>query len=70
MRGCIERHRTALELAAGVSLDEDSWLQGFRFSLFHLLLNRLPAYAMIHRFRKQNFLERAVQSWMALFEGL
>jgi aminoglycoside phosphotransferase (APT) family kinase protein len=64
--GYIERHRRGLERHSGHAIDASVWRQGFRLSLNDLMINRLPAYAMIHRFQKQRFLERVVRTWMAL----
>jgi aminoglycoside phosphotransferase (APT) family kinase protein len=66
--GYIERHRKVLERHSGQAIDANVWRQGFRLSLNDLMFNRLPAYAMIHRFQKQRFLERVVRTWRALKE--
>ena len=64
----IDLHRTELEAASGLRIDDASWKLGFRLSLYDLMINRLPAYAMIHRFSKQRFLERVVRTWKGLFD--
>ena len=64
----IEDHRRSLEQAAGVAIDADAWRQGFRLSLQHLLINRLPMYTVIHRFKSQPYLPRVVRNWRRLYE--
>ena len=64
----IERHRSALERHCRCPIDAAEWSRGFRLSLYDLMINRLPAYAMVHRFQKQKFLERVIRTWMALVE--
>ena len=66
----IERHRAVLECATGRPIDSAEWLLGFRLSLYDLMVNRLPAYAMIHRFQRQHFLERVIRTWKAIFDVL
>jgi len=64
----VEFHRVALERAAGVSIAGDAWLSGFRVSLLDLLINRFAMYAMVHRFRRQSFLERVIRVWYRLYQ--
>ena len=68
--GCIENHRRSLGQAAGVDIDARAWRQGFRLSLQHLLINRLPMYTVIHRFKAQPYLPRVVRNWRRLYEIL
>jgi hypothetical protein len=64
----IDFHRTELEAASGLRIDDSSWKLGFGLSLYDLMINRLPAYAMIHHFNQQRFLERVVRTWKGLFD--
>ena len=66
----VEMHRLSLQRFTAQHIDERSWLLGFRLSLLDLMINRLPAYAMIHRFRQQRFLERVVRTWKAILNLL
>jgi thioester reductase-like protein len=63
----LDAHRLALERASGRAIDPDSWCLGFRLSLYDLILNRFPMYAMVHALRRQNFLQRVVGTWWALY---
>ena len=63
----IERHRRALETQSGSSIDADTWREGFRCSLYDLLVDRLSMYALIHRIRRQAFLPRVVRTWRRLY---
>jgi len=63
----VESHRLALERASGVRIDRAAWREGFRLSLQHLLIDRLPMYAVIHRFKPQAYLPRVVRSWPRLY---
>lgn len=63
----LEFGRVALERASGKRIPADEWMLGFRLSLADLLMNRLAMYAMVHRFRRQSFLERVVRSWHHLY---
>jgi thioester reductase-like protein len=61
-----EFHRGALERASGLSIAREDWLLGFRLSLLDLLVNRLAMYAMVYRFRRLPYLERALLTWRRL----
>jgi len=63
----LDLHRLALQQASGQVIDPDSWRLGFRLSLYDLILNRLPMYAMVHRLRRQKFLSRVIATWRALY---
>jgi hypothetical protein len=63
----IERHRRALETECGSSIDPDLWREGFRCSLYDLLVDRLSMYALVHRIRRQSFLPRVVRTWRRLY---
>jgi len=60
-------HRQCLERESGCEIDASQWHAGFRLSLQHLLVNRLPMYALIHRFRPQSFLPQVVRNWLHLY---
>jgi thioester reductase-like protein len=62
----VERHRAALALASGASIDGGQWRAGFRAALADLLINRLAFYVMINRVKPQSFLPRIVQTWWRL----
>jgi len=68
VRVFLEKHRSALQLAAGISIDKEGWLVGFQLSLADLLIHRFAMYAMIHRFRAQTFLPRVIRTWRRLYE--
>ena len=64
----VERHRAALETAAGVPLDVDQWRVGFGAALADLLVNRLMFYVMINRVQPLRFLPRIVRTWQRLHD--
>jgi len=64
----LDVHRLALQQATNRTIDPDSWHLGFRLSLYDLILNRFPMYAMVHRLRQQKFLHRVVGTWRMLYE--
>jgi len=68
--GYIEHHRCCLETSSGIPIERESWLAGFKLALYDLLLNRLPAYTMIHQFQRQSFLPSVVRTWKAIFDAL
>ena len=63
---CVERHRRALEAAAGLPFDTTAWRAGFALALSQFIITRLPMYALIHRFRPQRFLPRLARDAMRL----
>lgn len=63
----IERHRRRLEHESGASIDVDRWIEGFRASLYDLLVDRLSMYALIYRIRRQTFLPGVVRTWRRLY---
>jgi hydroxymethylglutaryl-CoA reductase (NADPH) len=65
--GWVDRHRVALELAAGISIDAGQWHAAFRAALANLLIDRLAFYTMINRIKPQRFLPRIVKTWWRLF---
>lgn len=64
----IELHRQALEAETTQKLDPVTFLQGFKASLADLLVNRLPMYTLVDRFRRQKFLPRVLATWRRLDE--
>jgi len=64
----IEAYRLMLERECGVSIDAGDWERGFRASLYDLMINRLPMYALVHRIRPQPFLPRIVRTWRRIYE--
>ena len=62
----VERHRAALVLATGGSIDAGQWHAGFRAALADLIINRLAFYTMINRVKPQAFLPRIVKTWWRL----
>jgi thioester reductase-like protein len=64
----VERHRLALVEETGTAVDPDVWRRGFRASVFDLMINRLPMYALVDRIRRQPFLPRLVRTWRRLYE--
>ena len=64
----INLHRTCLETALGEKIDADDWKEGFRLSLQSFMLERLPFYAMVNKFRPQHFLLRVVRCWNQLYQ--
>ncbi len=66
----VERHRQELMNATGDDIDKEIWLHGFKLSLRDLIINRIPMYCLMHRFRKQPFLARVVKNWFQLYETM
>jgi thioester reductase-like protein len=66
--GWIERHRSNSVRETGQSIARREWEQGFRASLYDLMLNRFPMYALVHRVRPQSFLPRTVRTWRRLYQ--
>jgi len=64
----VDGHRRELELASGVPVDREAWWEGFSLSLQHLLINRLPMYTVIHRFKRQPYLPGVIRNWLHLYE--
>jgi NADP-dependent 3-hydroxy-3-methylglutaryl-CoA reductase len=53
-----EYHRLALEKASGEKIDAAEWWDGFRCSMWDLLINRISMYAMAHTIRNYVFMNR------------
>ncbi len=66
LESLIERHRNALQEETGQALDAATWRRGFELCLADLMVNRLPMYALVDRFRQQKFLPRVVATWQHL----
>jgi thioester reductase-like protein len=62
----VQRYRGLLEEQTETTIDPIEWEEGFRAALCDFLVDRLAMYAMIHRFRPQDFLPRVVRTWLAL----
>jgi hydroxymethylglutaryl-CoA reductase (NADPH) len=62
----IELHRTELERHSGQSIDKTMWREGYRLSVFDLLVNRMPMYVMAHTFRHYRFMERVQKNFRHL----
>jgi thioester reductase-like protein len=62
----VDRSRELLQEQTGHSIGAEDWDRGFRASLCDLLVDRLAMYAMVDRFRPQQFLPRVVRTWKAL----
>ena len=59
----LETHREVFQLTAGIIVEQRQWLEGFVLSLHHLIINRLPLYTLMHRFRPQPFLPGVIRNW-------
>ena len=68
IEAAIELHRTRLQRHAQCQIDSEHWRDGFRCSLYDVLVDRLALYALIHRIRPQAFLPRVVRTWRRLYE--
>lgn len=64
----LELHRRRLQDASGIAIEIGPWQLGFSLALAHLLVERLPMYAVVHRFRPRAFLPRLVRNWVRLDE--
>ncbi|MCA1561571.1 MAG: SDR family oxidoreductase [Acidobacteria bacterium] len=65
--GWVEFHRLALQQETGALLDPNAWTAGFKAALYDLMLDRLPAYALVDRVKRQRFLPGIVRTWLALY---
>ena len=59
----LETHREVFQRTAGIIVEQRQWLEGFVLSLHHLIINRLPLYTLMHRFRPQPFLPGVIRNW-------
>ena len=62
----IEQHRIGLQRESGIDIDPANWLWGFASSLDYLIINRLPMYSLMHRFKPQVFLPQVIRNWVDL----
>lgn len=58
----IEFHRLALESEVGDRINPEQWLDGYKYSLYDLAVNRIPMYVMAHTFRHYSFMERVYKT--------
>jgi len=65
----IEQHRIELEVLAGEPIDAQQWRRGFTLSLWDLVINRLPMYAMAHTFRHYGFMDRVQATFRNLLDN-
>lgn len=63
----LDLHRRSLESASGIAIDPHEWQVGFALSLRHYMMSRLPLYAMIDRFKPQNFLPKLLINWFRIY---
>ena len=63
----LELHRARLSAHAGIPISTAAWTRGFVLALQHLLMERLPLYTLVHRFKEQTFLPRVVRNWERLY---
>jgi hydroxymethylglutaryl-CoA reductase (NADPH) len=65
----IEQHRIELEVLAGEPIDAQQWRRGFTLSLWDLVINRIPMYAMAHTFRHYGFMDRVQSTFRNLLDN-
>ena len=65
----IEQHRIELEVLAGEPIDAQQWRRGFTLSLWDLVINRIPMYAMAHTFRHYEFMDRVQSTFRNLLDN-
>ncbi len=58
----LDMHREFLSTACGCSIDARSWQTGFQLSLRYLMINRFAMYSLLHRFRRQAYLPRVIDT--------
>jgi NADP-dependent 3-hydroxy-3-methylglutaryl-CoA reductase len=58
----VELHRKTLEQHVGHPIDPEQWLEGYKYSLLDLCVNRFALYMMAHTFRHYPFMERVVKT--------
>ncbi|MGB0591307.1 MAG: phosphotransferase [Myxococcota bacterium] len=56
----VELHRATLEAHVGRPIDREQWLEGYKYALLDLCVNRFALYMMAHTFRHYGFMERVV----------
>jgi thiamine kinase-like enzyme len=65
----IEQHRIELEVLADTRIDAQQWRRGFTLSLWDLVINRVPMYAMAHTFRHYGFMDRVQATFRNLLDN-
>jgi hydroxymethylglutaryl-CoA reductase (NADPH) len=65
----IEQHRLELEVLTEKKIDAQQWRRGFTLSLWDLVINRFPMYAMAHTFRHYGFMERVQATFRKLLDN-
>lgn len=65
----IEQHRVQLEALVDKHIDAVQWRRGFTLSLWDLVINRLPMYAMAHTFRHYGFMDRVQATFRKLLDN-
>jgi len=65
----IEQHRIELEVLVGEPIDAKQWRRGFTLSLWDLVINRIPMYAMAHTFRHYGFMDRVQSTFRKLLDN-
>ncbi|MBN4077337.1 hypothetical protein JYT19_00330, partial [Sulfobacillus acidophilus] len=58
----VEFHRQELQQASGYEINSIDYMQGFRYSLGDLTINRMALYIMAHTFRHYGFMERVFKT--------
>jgi aminoglycoside/choline kinase family phosphotransferase len=64
----LELHRAQLAANARAPIDPQAWRRGFALALRQLLVERLPLYTLVHRFKVQPFLPGVVRNWARLYD--
>jgi thioester reductase-like protein len=64
----LELHRARLSEHAALPVSRSGWRRGFVLALQHLLVERLPLYALADRFKPQAFLPGIVRNWARLYD--
>jgi hypothetical protein len=62
----LDTYRSTLSEASGTQIDPVEWREGFELALRHLLIERLPLYTLMNRFRPLEYLPRVMTNWMRL----
>ncbi len=65
----IEQHRIELESLSDKQIDAAQWRRGFTLSLWDLVINRVPMYAMAHTFRHYAFMDRVQATFRKLLDN-
>ncbi len=64
----ISLHQKELSKLSNVCIAPDTWMRGFVLSMQQLMVERLPFYALVHRFKPQTFLPRVLKNWLRIYE--